>query len=972
MLFMALVVSLCMFSRCIADAKVMLESRHHGFVEELRRLVNHGVESLDSEAFLRLHEDQLQILEDKTHDTFGKKHHYFVQYTEECGAMPCHQTTISSVGDKNYQFVTSRIGMVYTTHAHLKSLHSEKSHRLLSYIPMTPDTKISGHLVDSCLEYHEHMKTKKEVEDAHAEKVEAARRLLKDVSVDGETGIDASSLPPFPPSMGTSNPPKMPGRILIQGAALPLKEFEAFKELLINIASSYGEGTIVLDMHSFKHARPNEEVYFSFSVPVDDDCAITSRLMRELATIPEIMRVERKHEVSISNRWAKGICQTNFHNYQAITTRTDLDGTDQVVGILDTGIDMSNCYFRDDSASLVYDVVNTANRKVIYYNTYQDGTDDVGGHGTHVAGSVAGNSTKTYGDFVKYNGMAYNAKIAFFDIGSTAAGEGAIDVPDDLKVEAFEDLSNTANAYIISNSWGSAGVDYYNSYCRQSDNYMYANPAGLLLFANGNSGDSGAGTVNSPAGAKNVLSVGASLNAKGVFEAYPQSVPDGVNNYFNNLWLGYFSSRGPTADNRVKPDICAPGWWTVSAGAVNGATDATSQCTIATLQGTSMATPTVAGNMAMVRQYFMDGFYPTGEKTPANEFTPSGALMKAIAIHSASEMVGITKVDPSSGETSVIEFGSNVEKPNNNIGFGRLLLANALTFNNPSTHLTPNNPLSLFVVGAVAAADQPGGTLTDNNLYQACPAPYTGTAYASGEANNMNYFFKTGSEADGGSNSIRITLVWTDPPGTAVTSANGATAALVNQLDIELIECGSSATIVGTGNGTTSAYSANQGGTNCDNDGVGIVATSQLASATIVNPVAMIEHPAASVNADTVYKVRVKCMSINTAAEQPFSLVITQRIYNFVPYTSSDELFPVYKSDTAISIGTVSNDALVIIVIFSIVALVLGVLSSIIYFAHKKADAQDEADLDAQAAQMAALQEQQMAQIQAERGQRRA
>ena len=113
-------------------------------------------------------------------------------------------------------------------------------------------------------------------------------------------------------------------------------------------------------------------------------------------------------------------------------------------------------------------------------------------------------------------------------------------------------------------------------------------------------------------------------------------------------------------------------------------------------------------------------------------------------------------------------------------------------------------------------------------------------------------------------------------------------------------------------------------------------------------------------------------MSINTAAEQPFSLVITQRTYSLAPYTSSDELFPVYKSDTAISIGTVSNDALVIIVISSIVALVLGVLSSIIYFAHKKADAQDEADLDAQAAQMAALQEQQMAQIQAERGQRRA
>ena len=45
----------------------MLDSRHHGFVEELRRLVNHGVESLDSEAFLRLREDQLKILRIRRH-----------------------------------------------------------------------------------------------------------------------------------------------------------------------------------------------------------------------------------------------------------------------------------------------------------------------------------------------------------------------------------------------------------------------------------------------------------------------------------------------------------------------------------------------------------------------------------------------------------------------------------------------------------------------------------------------------------------------------------------------------------------------------------------------------------------------------------------------------------------------------------------------------------------------------------------
>lgn len=51
-----------------------------------------------------------------------------------------------------------------------------------------------------------------------------------------------------------------------------------------------------------------------------------------------------------------------------------------------------------------------------------------------------------------------------------------------------------------------------------------------------------------------------------------------------------------------------------------------------------MATPGVAGAAALVRQYFMEGFYPSGSKTAKDGFTPSGALLKATLVNSAQKM----------------------------------------------------------------------------------------------------------------------------------------------------------------------------------------------------------------------------------------------------------------------------------------------------------------------------------------------
>ena len=110
------------------------------------------------------------------------------------------------------------------------------------------------------------------------------------------------------------------------------------------------------------------------------------------------------------------------------------------------------------------------------------------------------------------------------------------------------------------------------------------------MFAAGNEGDMGYFSVHNPGLAKNALTVGAAEN------------PHPVDATFDQDYLAYFSSIGPTFDYRIKPDVVAPGYYIYSA---QSTADATSQsCSVIRKAGTSMATPGVAGNAALVREYF--------------------------------------------------------------------------------------------------------------------------------------------------------------------------------------------------------------------------------------------------------------------------------------------------------------------------------------------------------------------------------
>ena len=125
-----------------------------------------------------------------------------------------------------------------------------------------------------------------------------------------------------------------------------------------------------------------------------------------------------------------------------------LDGYDQIVGVADSGLDDFSCFFYDDKYSQHYttnytnrnDKLESTRRKVIQYESYADYFDSIGGHGTHVCGTIVGNSQS---NFALVNGIAEEAKISFFDIGMSEADYLVIPELKHILDSAYDSGANT-------------------------------------------------------------------------------------------------------------------------------------------------------------------------------------------------------------------------------------------------------------------------------------------------------------------------------------------------------------------------------------------------------------------------------------------------------------------------------------------------------------------------------------------------
>jgi hypothetical protein len=196
--------------------------------------------------------------------------------------------------------------------------------------------------------------------------------------------------------------------------------------------------------------------------------------------------------------------------------------------------------------------------------------------------------------------------------------------------------------------------------------------------------------------------------------------------------MAAFSSRGPTDDGRIKPEIVAPGTDIISvrSSVPNASIGWGIHDNYYVYNGgTSMATPLTAGAATLVRQFY------TGVQRLTN---PSAALIKATLISGAQD---ITPGQYGTGAAREIPESL----PNNVEGFGRVDLTNALALN-------PGQRLAFW--------DAAGGIATGSAIVR--------TIYVT-------------ETAPAGSR-LAVTLCWTDYPG-----AVGAGKALVNDLDLEVI-----------------------------------------------------------------------------------------------------------------------------------------------------------------------------------------
>jgi len=444
--------------------------------------------------------------------------------------------------------------------------------------------------------------------------------------------------------------------------------------------------------------------------------ARTASVIQWLADRPEVHFIEAAPVYQSYNLYAAATIETNGVSQSGASTTpysTIFNGAGTKIGLADSGIRTDSCSFTGVT--------------ITYNSTYGDNTDG-SGHGTSVAGTIAGRSATGVSA-----GILTGASLYFNDI---QTGTGAMTPPTPISNMFAAPYGQGVRVYAM--PFGSKGA-YYGADAVSIDQFMASYPKFLVVTASGNN--------DLPTGDRSLSTLGQSKNALvvGGCHSIYEGATQGLNSFavadfydrhrslFGSQVLSSFSSRGPTADGRLKPDVVAP-------SLLINSTSNSAQCASALFKGTSYATGVATAAAAMARAYLVAG-YDTGNGVadPAGDNQdPSAALIKAMLINGAE---GLLTTDINGNSTF-----QSVPRPSGLQGFGRINLINNL-------YTRPFSTVSQQIL------------LSDLN------------SIGQGETQNAIYLNTTAASM------LTVTLVWTDLPG---SPASGHI--LVNDLDVVVID----------------------------------------------------------------------------------------------------------------------------------------------------------------------------------------
>ena len=350
-------------------------------------------------------------------------------------------------------------------------------------------------------------------------------------------------------------------------------------------------------------------------------------------------------------------------------TQSQFDASGFIVDVTDSGIDNGTT---SPGHFALYDQGNPGGASRVSYNRLEgtpnpastiSGCDGHGNLNGHIIGGYSAMPLSvTHNDAA---GFQYGLGVCPF----VKVGSSVIFDPDTFTNPNYPNLQSRAynnGARVSGNSWGADTAGAYDVDAQTYDALVRdAQPSGtpfatagnqpmVIVFASGNAGP-GVQTVGSPGCAKNLISVGAAENVRAFGGTDGSGVSDTGANSANDIID--FSSRGPCADGRYKPDLVAPGTHVTggvgqngspttngtgnalncfNGSGVSGGTGGSSYFPSAGQQfytassGTSHSTPGIAGACALLRQYFINA-----SLTP-----PSPAMTKAFLVNSARYMTG--------------------------------------------------------------------------------------------------------------------------------------------------------------------------------------------------------------------------------------------------------------------------------------------------------------------------------------------